>query len=448
MSKIDDVIIDIQEQYLEDDNNIPWIIGFSGGKDSSAVLTLVWRALLKIREEYGDSKLIRPVYVVNNDTLVENPIITDYIQEVLSCIKKAALEQNLPISVQVTVPQLEDSFWISFLGKGYPVPNNGFRWCTERLKIKPTSQFILDKVDAMGEAIVLIGTRLSESATRAKTIKKHEIKGSRLSKHPISPNAYNYAPIKELYLEEVWFVLSHEPSPWGFDNNKLISIYQDATADDYECPPMMTDKSQPSCGQSRFGCWVCTVVKEDKSMLALIEHGNDWMSPLLTYRDEMVEGRNVSENRYATRRNGQQAVDSEGRNIGNYTFEYRCKMLKRLLETQRQMQRVNPHIELISNQELVAIQVNWYRDGRFFPKVTEIYNEVYERIMPMESMQYQERLILEQVCKENPEDYDLINDLVSLHKSKTILMNNNGLQGDIEKRLENYINEKKCSLIP
>ena len=446
MSKrIDAIIEDIREQYLEDDNNIPWIIGWSGGKDSTVVLTLVWRALLRIREEYGNDRLSRQVIVVNNNTLVENPIITDYVVEAIECIRAAAIAQNLPIVVEVTVPKLEDSFWTSFLGKGYPVPNSTFRWCTERLKIKPTSQFILDKVDSMGEAIVLIGTRLSESATRAKSIKRHEIKGKRLTKHPISPNAYNYAPIKELYLEEVWFILGKEPSPWGFDNNKILDIYANASSDDYECPTLMVDKSQPSCGQSRFGCWVCTVVKEDKSMKALIDNGHKWMSPLLSYRDEMVAGRNVSENRSATRRNGQAAVDSEGHNQGNYTFEYRVHMLRRLLETQKEMQRVNPHMELISNQELVAIQVIWFRDGCFSPKVTEIYNDVYNRIMPFENMQYQERLILEQVCDKNPDDYGLINDLVSLHKSKTLLMNNNGLQGDIERRLDNYINEKKCS---
>ncbi len=443
MSKVTDIIEDIKEQYLENDNNIPWIIGFSGGKDSTTVLTLVWRALLSVKEQIGTNALTRDVYVVNNDTLVENPIITDYVLEVLDYIKKAAVEQQLPISVKVTLPKLEDSFWISFLGKGYPVPNNQFRWCTERLKIKPTSQFILDQVDAMGEAIVLIGTRLSESATRAKSIHKHEIKGHRLTKHPLNPNTFTYAPIKDLYLEEVWYVLSKEPSPWGYDNEKLFQIYADASADDYECPTMITDKTQPSCGQSRFGCWVCTVVKEDKSMKALVEHGNAWMAPMLAYRDLMVEGRNISENRFSTRRNGQVAVDAEGHNMGNYTFEYRKDMLRRLLILQRDLQKDKPHMELISNQELVAIQINWYRDGFFSPKVTDIFNEVYNRTMPFENMHYQERLILEQVCKDNPDDYHLINDLVSLQKSKTILMNNNGLQGDIERRLDNYINERK-----
>ncbi len=443
MSRIDDIIQDIKEQYLEQDNNIPWIIGFSGGKDSTTVLTLVWRALLLVKKEQSPRALSREVYVVNNDTLVENPIITDYVVEVLDSIKRAAIDQQLPIKVQVTFPKLEDSFWISFLGKGYPVPNNQFRWCTERLKIKPTSQFILDKVDAMGEAIILIGTRLSESTSRAKSIRKHEIKGHRLTKHPLNPNTYTYAPIKDLYLEEVWYVLRNEPSPWGYSNDKLFQIYADASADDYECPTMITDKTQPSCGQSRFGCWVCTVVKEDKSMKSLVEHGNAWMAPMLAYRDLMVEGRNVSENRCPTRRNGQLAIDSEGHNMGNYTFEYRKDMLKRLLILQRNLQKEKPHMELITNQELVAIQINWYRDGYFAPKVTDIYNKVYNRTMPFENMQYQERLILEQVCKDMPDDYHLINDLVSLQKSKTILMNNNGLQGDIERRLDNYINERK-----
>lgn len=440
--KLQGIITDIKEQYLENDNNIPWIIGYSGGKDSTAVLTFVWRALLQIRQERGQDSLKRPVFVVNNDTLVENPMITDYVAEVIEYIKTAAIEQKLPIKVQITTPLLEDSFWINFLGKGYPVPNNMFRWCTERLKIKPTSQFILDKINALGEAIVLIGTRKSESATRARTIKRHEIKGKRLTKHPLSPNIYNYAPIKNLDIEEVWYVLSHEPSPWGYDNNKLFNIYADARADDYECPDVITDKTQPACGQSRFGCWVCTVVKEDKSMTALVKRGNDWMLPLLKFRNEMVEGRNISENRYSTRRNGQIAIDSEGNNQGNYTFEYRNYMLRRLLETQLEIQTVKPHMELISNQELVAIQINWYRDGFFSPKVTEIYNEIYNRNMPLENMQYQERLILENVCKDNPDDYHLINDLVSLHKNKTILMNSNSLLGDVEKRLENYINSK------
>jgi DNA sulfur modification protein DndC len=179
-------------------------------------------------------------------------------------------------------------------------------------------------------------------------------------------------------------------------------------------------------------------------MKALIKNGNEWMQPLLDFRDELVEGRNVSENRSTTRRNGQLAVDDSGHNQGNYTPEYRIKMLRKLLLLQKQMQKVKPHMELISNQELVAIQINWFRDGIFNPKVTDIYNEVYNRNMPYEDMKYEERLLLEQVCSKNPGDYHLINDLIALQKNKTILMNNNGLQNDIENRLMNYIKEQGC----
>lgn len=445
MSKrIENIVDEIIDQYTyADQSTRPWIIGFSGGKDSTVLLTLVWMALLKIRDTFPfPYQLRRQVYVVCNDTMVENPIITEYVYNVLSCIGKAAREQDLPIFVKTTTPKLEDSFWVNVLGKGYPVPNNAFRFCTEKLKIKPTSQFILEQVDEMGEAIILIGTRISESTNRAKSIKKHEIKGKRLTKHPLHPNTYTYAPIKELYLEEIWYIINTFPSPWGFDNKILFNIYMDASADDYECPSVVTDKSHSSCGQSRFGCWTCTVVPEDKSMRGLIKNGYSWLQPLLTYRNELLAGRNVSENRREERRNGQYAVDETGHNRGNYTDAYRAHMLCRLLETQKEIQKVKPHVELITSQELIAIQITWYRDGIFDLKVSNIYNQVYGKDFSVDNLTFKEKIILEKICCDYPNDYRLINDLLSLQKSKTLLMNNYGLQTDIENRLASFIKEE------
>lgn len=438
--KIETIINELVDQYCyADSSERPWIIGFSGGKDSTVLLTLVWEALLRIKGFSNPFQLRRPIYVVCNDTMVENPIITEYVFDVLKCIEKAAKEQDLPIFVKITTPRLEDSFWVNVLGKGYPVPNSVFRFCTEKLKIKPTSQFIMDQINENGEAIILIGTRLDESANRAKSIKKHQIKGKRLSKHPLNPNTYTYAPIIDLLLEEVWFIINSFTSPWGFDNKRLFQIYADASADDYECPTVVTDKSHNSCGQSRFGCWVCTVVKEDKSMRSLINNGADWLQPLLDYRNELVKGRNVSENRRSERRNGQNAVDESGHNMGNYTDVYRASMLKKLLETQKLVQEQKPHIELISSQELIGIQVTWYRDGIFDFKVSEIYSQVYGKDISIDYMKYKEKIILEEVCKENPKDYHIINDLLSIQKSKTLLMNNYGIQTDIENRLLAYL---------
>lgn len=440
-SRIEHIIDEITEQYLEKDRyNRPWIIGFSGGKDSTVLLTLVWIAMIRLKEK--DENLTRRVYVVCNDTMVENPVIEEYVINVLDRIDRAAKEQKMPISVTRTTPTIEDSFWCCVIGKGYPVPNNSFRFCTEKMKIKPTSQFITDQVSADGEAIVLVGTRLSESQARERSIKRHEIKGHRLSKHPLNPNTYTYAPIKELMLEEVWWIINAIPSPWGFDNKILFDIYRDASADDYECPTVVTDDSHRSCGQSRFGCWICTVVKEDKSMSSLINSGVVWMKPLLDFRNRLVENRNVSELRCETRRNGQRAVDETGHNMGNYTMAYRIQLLRELLIIQKETQDHRASIDLITNQELIAIQVLWYRDGNFSTTVNDIYNEVYGYSIPNTNMGLQERILLEKSCIDNPKHFTLIQELLALQKNKVLLMRKYGLQTDLESRLENFIREE------
>lgn len=437
---IENIINELMDQYQEPDrHNRSWIIGFSGGKDSTVLLTLVWNALTRLREM--GLPLRRHVYVVCNDTMVENPIIEEYVTTVLETIKKAAKEQKLPITVRTTTPQIEDTFWSCVIGKGYPVPNNAFRFCTEKMKIKPTSSFITNQVAADGEAIILIGTRLDESQQRAKSIRKHEIKGHRLTKHPLNPNTYTYAPIKELMLEEVWWIINVLPSPWGFDNKILFKIYLDASADDYECPTVVTDENHRSCGQSRFGCWVCTVVKEDKSMTSLIKNGVEWMKPLLEFRDRLVFNRNLSELRCDRRRNGQLAVDETGHNQGSYTMEYRSQLLRELLTIQKDIQKHRSSFVLITSQELIAIQVIWYRDGNFSTTVNDIYNEVYGFDLPNDNIGLQERLMLEKACK-NPSHYKLIQELLALQKNKTLLMKKYGLQTDLENRLGAFIKEE------
>lgn len=440
--RIDNIIEELIDQYLEKDRfNRPWIIGFSGGKDSTVLLTLVWLALERLKNLRTELK--RNVYVVCNDTMVENPVIEEYVTNVLSAIKRAAKQQQLPISVHTTTPELEDSFWCCVIGKGYPVPNNSFRFCTEKMKIKPTSTFITNQVAEDGEAIVLIGTRRSESQQRAKSVGKHEIKGHRLSKHPLNPNTFTYAPIKELMLEEVWWIINTIPCPWGFDNKILYKIYVEASADDYECPTVVTDKNHSSCGQSRFGCWICTVVKEDKSMSSLINNGVKWMKPLLDYRNRLIENRNVSEYRCSTRRNGQLAVDEFGHNMGNYTMDYRIQLLKELLQIQKETQSYRSSIDLITNQELIAIQVLWYRDGNFKTTVNDIYNEVYGYNIPNSNVGLQERLLLEKACAEHPKHFQLIQELLALQKNKVLLMRKYGLATDLESRIETFIKENK-----
>lgn len=445
---IENIISEIIDQYTyADTSDRPWIIGFSGGKDSTVLLTLVWIALRRIREDFPNPfQLRRPVHVVCNDTMVENPIIASYVEDVLAKIEIAAREQNLPIFVKKTTPKLEESFWVNVIGKGYPVPNNSFRWCTDKLKIRPTAAFLTEQIDEKGEAIVLLGTRYEESASREKSMRKHEVKGNRLSKHTVSANTYVYAPIKDLMLEQIWYIINTVPSPWGFDNSILFKIYSDASADDYECPTVVTNKKHTSCGQSRFGCWTCTVVKTDKSMTALVDKGQDWMKPLMTFRNDLVVERNKGKNRRAFRRNNQPAVDEEGRNNGNYTAEYRAQVLRELLEVQRDLQKERPYINLINNQELIAVQVIWNRDGIFDHNVADIYREVFNREIStnnIKSLGQTERRILAEVCEDNTEYYHLIDNLISLQESKTLLLSKYGLHNDVEKQIERFIKPKK-----
>lgn len=441
--RISVVIDEITDQYMfAADLHRPWIIGFSGGKDSTVLLTLVWIALRRIREDVEvPFQLKRPVHVVCNDTMVENPLITAYVESVLAKIETAARNQDLPIFVKKTTPKLDESFFLNVIGKGYPVPNNTFRWCTDKLKMRPTSSFLHEQIDEKGEAVVLLGTRYEESKSRERSMKKHERKGRRLSSHPTDANTYVFAPIKELMLEEVWYIINTVESPWGYDNNILFQIYSDASADDYECPTVVTNKDHKSCGQSRFGCWTCTVVNEDKSMKALVNNGQEWMAPLMDYRNGLVAERNLHEHRMSKGRRGDDRVMDDGRNTGPYHPWYRAKKLRQLLEIQFEVQKNHPEVTLITNQELIAIQVTWNRDGFFDKHVGEIYKDVYNKNIStnnMKSLGLTERRIMKEVCEEDPDFFNLIDNLIDLQESKTLLISKYGLHNDVEKQIERF----------
>jgi DNA sulfur modification protein DndC len=424
---------EIIDQFIYDESDRPWIIGFSGGKDSTMLLQVVWRALKKMDPFFLKQRMI---YVVCNDTLVENPRIVKFIRKTLDRIQIAAREQGLPISVHETMPRLEDSFWVRLIGLGYPAPNRFVRWCTERLKINPTTRFILEKINDKGEAIILLGTRSAESANRARSIQKHAIKGKRLRKHQL-PNAWVFAPIKDVETNELWQYLNQVPPPWGGTHKELVTLYRNANAGD--CP-LVIDESTPSCGNSRFGCWTCTVVNKDKSMEGLIENGEEWMQPLSEIRDFLVETRDNPEKYRDPRRRNGELKDGVW---GPYLFETRAEILKRILKAQKQIEDTEG-VELISQQELVIIQYHWFRDNFFETKVSDIYNEVYQINIDMskqEEKQREEEELLAKSCKEEPKDLKFIMDSLALQKTKTLMMKKRGLQADLENRLDQLIKE-------
>jgi len=426
---------EIIDQYLYDDHPTrPWIIGFSGGKDSTMLLQVVWNALKKIEP----ALLTRRIYVVCNDTLVENPRIVKFINTTLKKIQKAANLNNIPLEVHQTMPVLDDTFWVRLIGLGYPAPNKFYRWCTERLKIDPTTRFIKETASMNEEAIILLGTRSAESSNRAASIKRHEVRGQRLRKH-LLPNVYVYAPIKDIGTNELWQYLNQVPPPWGGTHKELVTLYRNANAGD--CP-LVIDDTTPSCGNSRFGCWTCTVVNKDKSMEGLIDNGEEWMQPLADIRNFLIETRdNPEKYRQKERRNG-----TVSENLwGPYLFETRVEILRRILKAQKAIEKTEG-IELITHQEMVLIQYHWFRDSFFKTKVSQVYNRIFQTQIDMTKQEEkfkQEADLLKKSCKQEPKDVELIQELLALQKTKTLMIRKRGLQSDIENRLDQFIEDLK-----
>jgi DNA sulfur modification protein DndC len=278
-------------------------------------------------------------------------------------------------------PVLNDRFWVNLIGRGYPAPTSIFRWCTERLKINASNRFILNKVAEYGEVILALGSRRGESATRDQVLKMHRFRGHVLARHGQLPGAWVYMPVEHFSTDDVWTYLLQVPSPWGGDNRSLASLYR--SAQDGECP-LVVDDTTPSCGNSRFGCWTCTVVDRDRSMEAMIDSGEEWMIPLLEFRDWLASTQDPAvkpAQRDYRSRDGRIKITDDGRlRWRTYTLEFSKEMLRRLLETQLEVQAHDSGFVLIGEAELREIRRLWLTERQDWEdSLPKIYAEVTGR---------------------------------------------------------------------
>jgi len=373
---LDGICAEIREVYLS--QPYPWVVGYSGGKDSTATLQLVWNALAGLPVEERQKR----VHVISSDTLVETPVIIDYIDDSLRRMEKCAAEFELPFEFHKLMPDLNDTFWVNLIGRGYPAPSSIFRWCTLRLKINASNRFILDKVAAHGEVILVLGMRRGESSRRDRVIREYRFRGKRLEVHGQLPGAWVYMPIRDFSKDDVWSYLLQVPSPWGSDNRSLASLYR--SGQDGECP-LVVDDTTPPCGNTRFGCWTCTVVDQDRSMEAVIDSGEEWMIPLLEFRDYLASTQDPivkPQQREYKGRNGRVRVTDKGLRWRTYTLEMSQKMLRRLLETQVEMQKHDPACTLIRNDELREIRRLWLTErGDWADSLPPMHEQVSRRTL-------------------------------------------------------------------
>ena len=442
---------EIRELYQWD--QVPWVVGYSGGKDSTAILQLIWIAIQDLPPE----QRTKPIHVISTDTLVEQPLVAAWVDASHAKMMEAANAQQMPVSPHKLVPTVKDSFWVNLIGKGYPAPRKLFRWCTSRMKINPSNEFIRTVIRDNGEALLVLGTRKAESSRRSQRMAKTEAASrraflnERLTLNTNLPNSKVYTPIEDWTNDDVWLFLMQVKNPWGYSNKSLLGMYQGASADG-ECP-LVVDTSTPSCGNSRFGCWVCTVVDKDRSMEAMIKNDDEkiWMTPLLELRNDLGNMDLDRRRRDYRRMNGKvQLFGKDHSNLdiipGPYTKESREYWLRRLLETQNLVRSIGPpevsSIELISKDELLEIRNIWlYEKHEFDDSLPRIYQDVMGDPFPLppaddQLLRGDDWQLLSEICGDDPIFFELQASLLDVERQYRGMYRRAGIYEALEDRLK------------
>ena len=302
----EELILDIMEQiradmkkvYLQD--NKPICLLFSGGKDSSLLLTLLWDVLLTLPKEL----LTKTVHVMTSETGVETPLMEGYVDSVLDRIENAATKDSLPIIVHRVKPDRTNNLWYKLLGKGTLIstPKTKHRWCTFSLKIKPAGKKLKELIstapvnlDGTGTVLTCwMGVRNEESARRKMSIEKFSLSEESLwSRHTDFKEIMCYSPLRFVSGDELWLeLLNRETLPYGVTVDELSVQYGEGVL---ECG-MKTSSSETgnACGAAgnRNGCWICGMVSgDDPMLLRYIQEGHNY-SGMLEWKKLMLSMRN------------------------------------------------------------------------------------------------------------------------------------------------------------
>ncbi len=240
-----------------------WLVGFSGGKDSSVVVDLVVGFL---REGCpGSLRGSCPeVLVVYSDTLLEPPPLRGYARGVIDALNRLASREGIPLTAVAAEPAPGEDL-AGMIARGYTPPSNRFRWCTKRWKLRPARRALLDWLGRRpkpGELAVITGVRAEEStlrATRAKQGSPSRGPGRGSRSCPVGscfrvPWGEGYAPLIHWTANDVWEYIESRNPAWGLPRwSVLRKIYSAAG----------------SMESLRMGCWACTLVKKDRAWPAL-----------------------------------------------------------------------------------------------------------------------------------------------------------------------------------
>lgn len=327
-------------KYLESDET-PWIVGFSGGKDSSLVVQILISALSRV-----PANKRKKLHVFYCDTGVEIPVLKDYIENTLANIAEEGKSLGIDISVQAIRPPVKDRYFVKVIGRGYPPPTNIFRWCTDRLRIDPIQTAIKEYVGS-GNATVILGTRFNESDERDKILKSNALENPYLFEQKGYKKTTLFCPIVNFSTEDVWEGLHSIEGVSAINLHLISKIYKEISG---ECPIIRLPESNP-CSKGRFGCWTCTVVRQDKASKNLIMNGYDSLKPLYEFREWLLAIRDNIAYRSTVRRNGMNG-------LGPFRLTARSEILERLILAQE-----NSGHMLVSDEEIIEIKKLWMLDA-------------------------------------------------------------------------------------
>lgn len=375
--------------YLYKSDERPFSIAYSGGKDSTATMDVVFKALLLNKFIYGEMHKI--TYVMFSDTLLEMDPVIEGILDSIDEIEKFGLKYNLNLEIKRVSPIVKNTFFSLLIGKGYMVPRRDNRWCTDRLKVLPQKKAIVEILNKTKIGFIAItGQRQDESSDRKTRMQQQTIDGS-FKMHEFS-NCNLYAPVEHWTTDDIWTHIYTNKLEW-IDSNTLGRVYAEASNDGDECRSLLEGfdtGSKPGCsGSARFGCLVCTLFEKDKTLNNLTVH-YDYLKEIETFRNWLSKFRQAywDDDRdvfiHGKHKMKKYDIDNHRKGMqipGGYNLHFRKQILIRLLDTERKIikERGKP---LITDEELAYIQGCWIEDGDLEMSVIKIaYDREFEHLI-------------------------------------------------------------------
>ncbi len=372
-------IVETMFLYLYDKR--PISIVYSGGKDSTVALDITLKALLLIKEIYGVQRLQKKSFVLFSDTLMELDPVINGIYESLDNVRMFCNKHNLNVQVEQVSPELKNTFWSLVLGKGYILPNQKNRYCSERLKVMPQQKEIEKILSSYEGFIAITGQRADESKDRKERLEVHTIEGS-FKSHDYK-GCHSYTPIENFNSNQVWDYIYNDSLEW-VDKNYLGKVYAEASGDGDECRSLLMgfEAQAPQCSRSgRFGCWVCPLhFNKDKTLnnlgkkytyLQKMEQFRNWLVEDATgiwnwKRDYFIHGKHKM--KMYDKKNHRYGMQLPG----GYSLQYRKNILARLMSLELEVLEDREGKYLITDEELSYIQEIWIEDGDIDLSVVDI----------------------------------------------------------------------------